>query len=297
MEFYNKINNFLIKNIVFILLLMCAVICFSINKMCNNTNITTYDKFEATQFKSKTLYSNASDAVAMTRNYSINERKLVKKFSINIVVDNVDKKRNEIEDLLKDVNGYIDNFYSYEYDNNMAINFIIKVPTNNVSNFLNKIKTDVFVKNESYSSIDFTEQYSDNENRLKNLYTRRDKLRIMLNKQADKLTDVLAVDKELNNVQNEIEKLEKKNLKIQNDVDYSEINLTIEPKIIKDKNIIKWSFKKVCIDAINLLILTCQMLIHYFVVFVVFLPLIICFFIVSIILKKTYLYIKKCIKR
>ena len=46
------------------------------------------------------------------------------------------------------------------------------------------------------------------------------------------------------------------------EIDYSQVNLTIEPEIMGSK----WSIKKVITDAINTLILACQMIIHYFII-------------------------------
>ena len=53
-----------------------------------------------------------------------------------------------------------------------------------------------------------------NENRLKNLYARRERLRKMMNEKTDKISDILSVDRELSNVQLEIERLEKNNKNI-----------------------------------------------------------------------------------
>ena len=265
-----------------------------INQHTGKSTITAYSRnIRTNNIKARTLTAtNSIDATNLT--YNNTDRKIVKTFNLNIIVKNVDKSTQELEELLKKYSGYIENFYSYEYENNKATNFTIKVPTNNISKFMKDIKKDGYIKNESFSATDFTEQYTDNENKLKNLYVRRDKLRTMMNKQAEKLADVIAVDRELSNVQNEIERLEKSNLKIQNKVDYSQINLTIEPEIMGNK----WSIKKVITDAINTLVLACQMIVHYFITFIVFLPLFLGFFIVSIFIKKVYLYIKrKCIKQ
>lgn len=294
MNLYNKINNFVSKHIIIILLIITLISIFkgAIQNRKIHTNETRQYK-TTNNIKARTLTAtNSIDATNLT--YNNTDRKIVKTFNLNIIVKNVDKSTQELEELLKKYNGYIENFYSYEYENNKATNFTIKVPTNNISKFMKDIKKDGYIKNESFSATDFTEQYTDNENKLKNLYVRRDKLRTMMNKQAEKLADVIAVDRELSNVQNEIERLEKSNLKIQNKVDYSQINLTIEPEIMGNK----WSIKKVITDAINTLILACQMIVHYFITFIVFLPLFLGFFIVSIFIKKVYLYIKrKCIKQ
>lgn len=294
MSLYSKINDFVSKNIVIILLIITLISIFTgaIQNHKIQTNETRQYK-TTNNIKARALTAtNSIDMASFT--YNNTNRKIVKTFNLNIIVKSIDKSTQELEELLKKYNGYIENFYSYEYEDNKANNFTIKVPTNNISQFMKDIKKDGYVKNESFSATDFTEQYTDNENKLKNLYTRRNKLRIMMNKQAETLADVIAVDRELNNVQNEIERLEKSNLKIQNKVDYSQINLIIEPEIMGNK----WSIKKIITDAINTLILACQMIIHYFITFVVFLPLFLGFFIVSIFIKKVYLYIKrKCIKQ
>lgn len=297
MNLYNKINNFVSKHIIVLIMFIIIVYILNnkiINQHTGKSTITAYSKnIRTNNIKARTLTAtNSIDATNLT--YNNTDRKIVKTFNLNIIVKNVDKSTQELEELLKKYSGYIENFYSYEYENNKATNFTIKVPTNNISKFMKDIKKDGYIKNESFSATDFTEQYTDNENKLKNLYVRRDKLRTMMNKQAEKLADVIAVDRELSNVQNEIERLEKSNLKIQNKVDYSQINLTIEPEIMGNK----WSIKKVITDAINTLILACQMIVHYFITFIVFLPLFLGFFIVSIFIKKVYLYIKrKCIKQ
>lgn len=297
MNLYNKINNFVSKHIIVLIMFIIIVYILNnkiINQHTGKSTITAYSKnIRTNNIKARTLTAtNSIDATNLT--YNNTDRKIVKTFNLNIIVKNVDKSTQELEELLKKYSGYIENFYSYEYENNKATNFTIKVPTNNISKFMKDIKKDGYIKNESFSATDFTEQYTDNENKLKNLYVRRDKLRTMMNKQAEKLADVIAVDRELSNVQNEIERLEKSNLKIQNKVDYSQINLTIEPEIMGNK----WSIKKVITDAINTLILACKMIVHYFITFIVFLPLFLGFFIVSIFIKKVYLYIKrKCIKQ
>ena len=285
MNLYNKINEFINKNII--ITMICILLIFVFKGAMQNYKIQTNEikQYKTTNnIQARSLAS--TDMVALT--YNSADRKIVKIFNLNIVVKNIDKSTQELEELLKKYNGYVENFYSYEYEYSKANNFTIKVPTDNVSQFMKDIKKDGYIKSESFSATDFTEQYTDNANQLKNLYVRRDKLRSMIENDATKIKDIIAIDKELNNVQNEIERLEKSNLKIQNKVDYSQINLTMEPEITENKTISKWSIKKVIMDAVNTLILACQMIIHYFITFIVFLPLFLGFFIVSICIKKLY---------
>ena len=249
--------------------------------------------------RSATTFSNYAASRASLNDTAINSlnttaKKIAKNYSINLLVENVDNYYNNINNLLKTYKGYLENFSSYKNDNNETLYLNVKIPAEKVDDFLKSLKGDAYVKSENFYAIDYTEKYSDNKNKLKNLYVRRDKLRNMMTKEAKVLADVIAVEKELNNVQLEIEKLEKNNMKIDNEVEYSNVNITLEPNIKK----VNWSLKDAFMSAINLLLVVCLTILHYFIVFVVFIPLILVFLILYILFRKVYNFIKnRCIKQ
>ncbi|MDR1499105.1 MAG: DUF4349 domain-containing protein [Rickettsiales bacterium] len=221
------------------------------------------------------------------------DQKIVKKFGITIVVKNVEATKNDIETELQKFDGYISNFYSYEYSNYKALSVEIKISNKNVDEYVKFLKNNGYTKSENFSTMDYTKQYNDNENKLQNLRLRRDRLRNMMSSNTSRLADILAVERELNNVQMEIETLEKKNIKIQEDVDYSSVNLTIEPEITENRELKQWSFRKVTVNAVNALIAFYHNVIQYFVIFIVFIPVFLLFFVLYIILNKFYFYAKR----
>ena len=101
--------------------------------------------------------------------------------------------------------------------------------------------------------------YRDNESRLKNLQARRDRLRKLMDKETDKLSDILEIDRELANVQTEIENLERMLKRQDVDVAYSTLNLSINPEPqIGDFTTPDWSPKRSWRGAINDLINSSQ---------------------------------------
>ena len=291
-QLYVRINNIIKDNIlIFILVVLCFL--FSnreLKPIAKLKTVETTATFSNYAVARAGINAVATDALSATK-------KIAKNYSLNLLVENINDYYDNINNLLKKHGGYLENFNSYKDENGETLNLSIKIPAKNVDNFLKNLKGDAYVKSENFYTTDYTERYTDNENRLKNLYARRNRLRDMMSKEVKTLADIISIEKELNNVQLEIERLEKSNMKIDNEVEYSNINITLEPNIKEIKNV-NWSFKSAFANAINSLIIACMTILHYFIVFVVFIPLILIFFILFILSKKIYNFIKnKCIKQ
>ncbi len=282
-----KINNIVINNIFFIILIL--IILFSISKKDNTNAIAKpydYTKPSGAEFmvadsaqpmRLSAKSMNTSAGVMVSNSAESNSTKIVKSFSLNIEVKNVEKTKQYIEEKMKEVKGQVENFYSYSYldTDNLAYNFNLKIPTEIVNQTLNDFKTLGIVKGESLSVTDKQEYYSDNENKLKNLYARRDRLRKMMANKTEKLADVIQVDRELSSVQNQIEYLEKSNQTIDNDVILSDFNLVVLPEVsIEAFNNSKWRLGGAWTEAINDLIVFGQKSVSYALKLVVFSPII-----------------------
>lgn len=202
--------------------------------------------------------------------------KIVKTFSLSVEVQNVDVAKTKVEDELQKVNGLVDSFYSYDYgNNNLAYNYSLKIPADKIDEVIKTFKTLGIIKSENSSAMDLTEQYSDNENRLKNLYARRDRLRQMMSSKTEKLADIIAVDRELSNVQYEIENLERANRKIDGNVTYFKLDLSILPEISIDNfNNSQWRVQNSWKQAVNSLIVFGQRFIDWSFIVVLFSPVI-----------------------
>jgi hypothetical protein len=208
-----------------------------------------------------------------SRQFTTKGNKISKNLNMDIEVKNIKSVKGDVEKRANNVGGSVDNFYSYEFYNKTAYNFYIKIPVEKLDEFSNYIKSLGVLKSENFSSIDKTDSYTDNMNRLKNLRIRRDSLRKLMIDEAKQVADIISIEKELNNVQMEIERFEKNNQKIQDSVDYSVVNLTITPKVVVGANGMGWDFSRSVGNALNVFIKFCQKFVDYFIILIMFVPL------------------------
>jgi hypothetical protein len=207
------------------------------------------------------------------------EAKISKNLNINIEVRNAKDVKGDLEEYVNSAGGFVDNFYSYEFYNRTAYNFYIRIPAGKLDEFSRYIKGKGTLKSENFSSSDRTNSYVDNTNRLKNLQIRRDSLRKLMREEVKQVADVISLEKELNNVQTEIERFEKNNQKIQDSVDYSSVNLTLTPRVILDARGNGWDFDKSVGNALNTFIRFCQKFVDWLLTLLVFTPIILVLFV------------------
>ena len=107
---------------------------------------------------------------------------------------------------------------------------VIRVPSESFDDAVAEVEALGEVRSSETRTEDVTDQLVDIEARLENLRAERDRLR-ELYEQANETDDVLAVQRELADVQEEIERLEAKKASLERDVAYSTITvrLTEEP--------------------------------------------------------------------
>ncbi|MDD2840666.1 MAG: DUF4349 domain-containing protein [Rickettsiales bacterium] len=280
-------NKFLFKNIVIVVFLLVLLYIFIGSDDKNNQ----YDGQQ--QYATRSLDA-SNNSIPMLKassmsvgNYEIGS-KIVKGYGLTIEVKDTSNIYSLITNEVAKVNGFVDSFYSYNYvKNELAYNFVLKIPTEKIINNIEYFKSLGLIKNESSDATDLTEQYSDNENRLKNLNSRRDRLRKMMDNKTEKLSDILAVDRELSNVQIEIERLENTNQKIDTNVEYSKLELNILPEIkVSSLNNSEWRVSTSWKKAVNKFIIFGQKGIDYTFEFITLLPIIIIFIILILLIKK-----------
>ena len=251
----------------YLFLTLSIVFLFYIFFIFNNkTNGIEYEtQTPITNLMMKTA-SYSQDGVMLNTNSS--SSKLIKTFQITIEIKNNINIKSIIDDEL-------------------AYDFKIKLPVEKANDFITYIKTLGIVKSENSSTSDVIEQYQDNKNRLENLYIRRDRLRQMMKVKTEKLADIIAVDRELSNVQLEIERLEKNNQTIDRNVEYSTLNLSVLPEVkIQDLRNQNWQFNTSWAIAVNKLILFTQKTIDFIFTSIVFSPIIILAFALFYIVNK-----------
>ena len=282
-----NISKYLLYTVIIFFLIYISVF-FNSNKkvIVENGNSPMLLSSKRTVSSNKLFLADSS----FSTNSSVeNSEKLIKDYSLSIEVKDSNEIKNKIQKTIDDVKEIkLINFNSFPSVNNqLSYNWTLKILNTDINKYIDIFKSYGIIKSESSSTINLTDTYNDNENVLKNLYVRRDNLRKLMNANNSKLADILSIDKELSKVQNEIEKLEFKNKKIDDNANYSKLNLfVIQETKINELSDNKWSFKKSFKTAINKLILFTQLIINFIFITIFFIPYILIIYIIyKIILK------------
>lgn len=152
--------------------------------------------------------------------------KVQKNGSVSILVESID----DSVDSLKVVNGkhlgQITNIYDYGQGNDRVVQITVKVPVESFEAYYNELRElggEVTYAN--VSTTDVTEEYIDITSRLTNLRNTETQLNKVLEK-ANTVTDILAVQRELNTVRGDIESYEQRKRYFDSQTDYSYMSIT-----------------------------------------------------------------------
>ncbi len=184
------------------------------------------------------------------------ERKIVRNASLQIEVSDTESARKEVEAKIAKLKGHVTNLRSREARAGvLSYNITIRIPADNLSKAMDDLISMGVKKSESINEQDITAQYMDTENRLKNLEVRRDRLRELMDRKTDNLSDVLQIDRELSNVQQQIENFERTLRRHDANVLFSTITLSLQPEPqIGDFHTPEWTVQKSWKHSVNDLI-------------------------------------------
>ncbi len=310
---WSSLNKFVLKHFLVIIVVLCAGWW-----LFGNNNVhhfaTSYDRGGMME-ESMTMDMDMARAPKMmmagrsgggyfaeTNNGYVpnaEDRKIIKNGSISVEVADTEKARGEAEAQIATLKGEITNMNSWEVRPGvLSYNFTVRVPFDKLDEAMEKLAFLGVKKSENISTNDITAQYSDTENQLKNLKSRRDRLRELMDRETKDLGDVLAVDRELSSVQNQIENLERMQSRRDVNVSHSTLNLSLMPETqIGDISDPHWTFTKSWRMAINDLIGSAHDLADKLIKVIAYIPLWVPALIVLWILKVKFVDKKKATKK
>jgi len=165
-------------------------------------------------------------------------KKLMYKANIVMEIQDYGKAQSEVRNIVTLSGGYIVNFSETQSTSERGGTFIVKVPANGFSSFLNRLE-DIGHENlqRSIEGQDATEEYVDLESRLKAKQIMEEQY-VAFMKKATKTTDLVAFANELERIQSEIEQMKGRMRYIDQNVSYStvEIRLYETPQKKDDRN-------------------------------------------------------------
>lgn len=170
---------------------------------------------------------------AETLDENTKNRKLIKTVNLYVETENYDVLLDNLEKQIETLGGYIEYRYKYNgstystYQDMRYVNLRIRIPEKNLDDFVGKVEEQSNVIDRQEQVEDVTLKYVDLESHKTVLVTEQERL-IELLAQAETVEDIIALEQRLSEVRYELESMESQLRTLDNQIDYSTINLDIE---------------------------------------------------------------------
>jgi len=159
------------------------------------------------------------------------ERKLIVTGTIRFEVDNVETARAFIQDLVKEMDGYISSDDQQTYPTDIQIRQEIRVPASRLDDFITRLSSIAKnIREKDLQREDVTEEFIDNQSRLITKRELEKRYREILN-HATKVSDMLQVEEQLAKVRGDIESMEGRVKYISNQAEFSSITVGYSQKL------------------------------------------------------------------
>lgn len=172
------------------------------------------------------LKDEASFSEGVLESETVTERKLIKKFTLDVETKDYDNYINSVRTAVSSNGGYIEASNESNVSDFRRFSATIRIPVEKVDGFTQSVSSNVTVKSRSESVEDVTEQYVDIEARIK-VYKAEEESLIEIMKQAENVTDLISVKERLADVRAQIESYTAQLKSLENKTDYSTITLTV----------------------------------------------------------------------
>lgn len=231
-------------------LLIIPVLCAMLLSSCSSAgNSKTTDGYVETDNNSVGAATETEDTIDQEKEDGKNElgstdgdlesRMLEKNYSLGFQTLDYDQDYNLLNAKLKEFGGYVsgsDVQVSQTREKSLRhATLTLKVPTDKADGFVQAIKSEVgTLTRESSSSIDHTDNYRDNQYRIKNLESKLEALRKLYEK-AETMEDIIAVQSEILYTEEQLASYEQSQVDIERRVNYSTITMTIDEVFAVDE--------------------------------------------------------------
>ncbi|MEN4762745.1 DUF4349 domain-containing protein [Chryseobacterium sp. C39-AII1] len=181
----------------------------------------------------KNPYLNTNDTIS---------KKIIKNGEMTIQVGDTKKAQNQVNEIVKKSNGYIQKEEFRNTDTDENLNLIIRVPHKNFDALTNSFSDGMgSVLSKNISSNDVTEEYTDVSIKLANKKIYLEKYRDML-KSAATTKDMLEIQENIRELEDEIDVSEGRLRFIDDRVNYSTLNLTLYKEKVRSSMTSKIGF-------------------------------------------------------
>ncbi|WP_300687005.1 DUF4349 domain-containing protein [Chryseobacterium sp.] len=178
-------------------------------------------------------------------------KKIIKNGDMKIQVGDIKKTQNQVNEIIRKNNAYIqkEEFQNTDMDDNLTL--IIRVPHKNFDELISSFSNGVgSVLSKNISSSDVTEEYTDVAIKLANKKIYLEKYRDML-KSAATTKDMLEIQENIRELEDEIDVAEGRLRFIDDRVNYSTLNLNLYKEKVRSSATSKIGFGSRFIDSLT----------------------------------------------
>ncbi|MCR5832258.1 MAG: DUF4349 domain-containing protein [Lachnospiraceae bacterium] len=175
--------------------------------------------------------SSGGEAVSDSEIMSNSNRKLIKTVNMNVETREFDSLVANVMERINSLGGYAEStdisgnsYDSYKSERNAFI--VARIPANKLDFFVDNIENESNITSKNESANDVTLQYADVEAHKESLKIEQQRLNQLL-EQADNLENIIELENRLTEVRYEIESYESRLRTMNNQVEYSTVNLSI----------------------------------------------------------------------
>ena len=216
----------LMKLLVFLIVLTTLAGCNKVSDEAANLAYRPDVESEVAMQSKRANFAASDQSNSPSQTPVTTERKLIKNGSIEFEVNDVDKAKASINDLVKETGGYISSDDQNNYSGAPRFTQVARVPSDKLDDFIAKVEgLAKKVDSKNISTQDVTEEFIDVETRLATKKELEARYRELL-QQAKTVKDMLEVETQLNNVRGEIESMEGRLKYLTNQVSFSTLTIT-----------------------------------------------------------------------
>lgn len=153
------------------------------------------------------------------------EKKVIKTGGLSYRVESTKEEYQRISKLIKQFDAYISSENENKGYDRINYNVSIKVPPQNFDALIGEVTKDKKLDNRWVNTDDVTNRYYDLQSRIENKKKLEDRYQEIL-KQANKISDILEVERNLNQVRSEIESLQGQFKLLNHQINYSTLDIS-----------------------------------------------------------------------
>lgn len=153
------------------------------------------------------------------------QRLVVRTGDVRVRADDVEAAATQAQALADRLGGYVSSSNLQQYSGNLVRRITLRVPSQSFDQLLTGVKAlGNYVQNEQINALDVTEEFVDNESRLKARRAQEEQYLAVL-RRANTVEEILQVQRHLADVREEIERTEGRQRYLQNQASLSTLNV------------------------------------------------------------------------